>query len=56
MTQNAEIEIEAMELSKGTLNKRTGIVEWKFTLKSKGDKDLLMKYKVKCDKDKNVIL
>jgi uncharacterized protein (TIGR02231 family) len=56
ITQNAEIEIEATELSKGTLDSRTGIIEWSFTLKGKGKKDLIMKYKVKHDKDKNVVL
>jgi uncharacterized protein (TIGR02231 family) len=54
VTQNAEIEIEATELSKGKLDERTGLVEWKFTLKPKGKKDIQFKYKVKFDKDKNV--
>lgn len=54
ITQNAEIEIEATELSKGKLDERTGLIEWKFTLKPKGKKDIQLKYKIKFDKDKNV--
>jgi uncharacterized protein (TIGR02231 family) len=56
VTQNADIEIEALELSKGILDKRTGIIEWSFNLKAKGKKDLEMKYEVKFDKDQNVVL
>lgn len=56
VTQNAAIEIEALELSKGSLDKRTGIIEWSFNLKAKGKKDLEMKYEVKFDKDQNVVL
>lgn len=56
VTTNPEIEIEATELSKGTLNDRTGIIEWKVMLKPKAKKDLQFTYEVKYDKDKNVIL
>lgn len=56
VTTNPDIEIEATEISKGTLNKRTGIVEWKVTLKPKAKKDLQFTYEVKYDKDKNVVL
>lgn len=56
VTQNAEIEIEAVELSKGVLDERTGIIEWSFNLKSKGSKDLEFKYKVKHPKDQNVYI
>ena len=56
VTQNAEIEIEALELSKGKLDAQTGIVEWKFTLKAKAKKDIEFKYEVKFDKDQNVVL
>lgn len=56
ITQNAEIEIEHLDISKGELDERTGIIEWKFTLKGKGKKNLLMKYKIKHDKDKTVYL
>jgi len=54
ITQNSEIEIEALELSKGVLDDRTGIIEWRYTIKPKGKKDIKFSYKVKHDKDKNV--
>lgn len=56
VTTNPEIEIEATELSKGKLNKRTGIIEWNVNLKPKGSKELEFIYEVKYDKDKNVVL
>ena len=56
ITTNPEIEIEATELSKGTLKKRTGIIEWKISLKPKASKDIQFTYEVKYDKDKNVVL
>lgn len=56
ITQNAEIEIEALELSKGELDERTGIINWNFTIRGSGEKDIELKYKVKFDKDKNVLL
>ncbi|PWL28286.1 MAG: hypothetical protein DCO96_09945 [Fluviicola sp. XM-24bin1] len=55
VTTNTEIEITATELSKGTLNKRTGMIEWKVNLKPKTSKDLEFIYEVKYDKDKNVV-
>ena len=56
ITQNGEIEIEALDVSKGKINERTGIVEWKLSIKPKGKKDLILKYKVKYDKDQNLVL
>ena len=56
ITQNAEIEIQAKELSKGKLDERTGIISWTFNLKPKGKKDLLFGYMIKHDKDQNVPL
>lgn len=56
VTSNPEIEIEALDLGKGVLDKRTGIIEWKFNLKPKAKKDVQFGYKVKHDKDKNVTL
>lgn len=56
ITQNAEIEIEAVELSKGELTERTGMVQWEFTLKPKAEKDLILKYLVRYNKDQNVSL
>ena len=56
ITQNADIEINAIDLDKGELNKKTGIVEWKFSIKPGGKKEIEFKYGVKHDKDKNVVL
>ena len=56
ITQNAEIVIEALELSKGELDERTGIINWNLTIRGSGEKDIELKYKVKFDKDKNVPL
>lgn len=56
ITQNADITITAVELDKGKLEERTGIVEWKFSLKPKGEKDIQLKYEVKHPKDQSVYL
>ena len=56
VTSNPEIEIETLDLGKGTIDKSTGIIEWRFNLKPKGKKDLQFGYKVKHDKDKNLTL
>lgn len=56
ITQNAEIEINALELSKGEIDTRTGIIEWRVNLKPKATKDILFKYEVKHDKDKTVYI
>jgi len=54
ITQNADIEIETLGLSKGKLDKRTGLIEWEFNLKPKANKDLQFSYKVKHDKDQQI--
>lgn len=54
ITQNAEIEILTEELSKGKLDDKTGMVQWEVSLKPKGERELLLRYKVKFDKEKNV--
>ncbi|GAB5417929.1 MAG: DUF4139 domain-containing protein [Crocinitomicaceae bacterium] len=56
VTTNPDIEIEATELSKGSLNKRTGIIEWTVNIKAKGSKELEFIYEVKYDKDQNVVI
>lgn len=56
VTTNPDIEIEATELSKGELKERTGIIEWKVTLKPKAKKEIQLTYEVKYDKDQNVVL
>jgi len=56
ITQNADIIIEPLELNKGELDTRTGIIEWKYSLKTKESKLLNFSYKVKHNKDLNVAL
>ncbi|MEY3425404.1 MAG: hypothetical protein RL679_762 [Bacteroidota bacterium] len=56
ITQNAEISIETLELGKGELDARTGIIEWKFSLKPKEGKLLNFSYKVTHKKEMNVSL
>lgn len=56
ITQNADITIEQLNLDKGELDSRTGIIEWKFTLKPKESKLLNFNYKVKHNKDLQVNL
>lgn len=54
ITQNAEIEITADELSKGELDKNTGIIEWKIPIKTMGNKELKFSYTVKHNKDQYI--
>lgn len=56
ITQNAAIEIENIDLGKGVLNDRTGLIEWEFNLKPKTSKDIKFSYQVKHDKDQNINL
>lgn len=56
ITQNGEISIEALNLSGGNLLERTGIIEWRFNLKSKDSKVIDFGYKVKYPKDKQIYL
>lgn len=56
ITQNADIEITATELSKGKLTERSGLIEWVFTLRPKAEKNLEFGYEIKHDKDQNVAI
>jgi uncharacterized protein (TIGR02231 family) len=56
LTTNGDINIEAMELSKGELDTRTGLIEWKITLKPKDSKIFDYKFKVKHNKDKQIFI
>lgn len=56
ITTNADIEIETLDISKGKLNKKNGLIEWEFNLKPKQKKELSLSYKVKYDKDKNLVV
>lgn len=54
VTQNAEIEIIANEISKGELDPITGVIEWKVDLKAAASKQLKFSYTVKHEKDRNL--
>jgi uncharacterized protein (TIGR02231 family) len=56
ITQNGEITIDALELSKGKVNETTGLVEWSQVLKPKESKTIQFQYRVKHAKDKQVNL
>lgn len=51
ITQNPEIEISALELSKGELDSKTGVIEWRVSLKPGASKELKLTYMVKHNKD-----
>ena len=56
ITQNADIEIAKIDLGKGEINDRTGLIEWSFSLKPKALKDIQFSYQIKHDKDQNINL
>jgi uncharacterized protein (TIGR02231 family) len=56
ITQNGDIKIEKLDAGKGTVDESTGIIEWKFSLKTKESKKLNFSYKVEYNKDYNIIL
>ncbi len=56
ITQNGDIKIEKLDVGKGTVDEFTGIIEWKFNLKTKESKKLNFSYKVEYNKDYNIIL
>ena len=56
ITQNADIEITKIDIGKGKVNDRTGLVEWEFNLKPKASKDIQFSYQIKHEKDQNINL
>jgi hypothetical protein len=56
VSQNSSIEVEIQELSGAQLDKLTGKVTWKMTLKPEEDKKLELKYLVKYPKNQSVII
>lgn len=54
ITQNAEIQIEAVETGKAKYDAVTGLLEWEVNLKSKESKIINFSYKVKFNKDKTL--
>ena len=56
LATDANMEVEIDELSGGSLNKETGMVEWKLTLKPGEQVKKKLAYKVKIPKDKSITL
>ena len=56
ITQNGDISIEAKNISNAKKEDRTGILEWRINLKPKDKKVIDFRFKVKHDKNKNVII
>lgn len=56
VTQNADIIIEPIDIDKANYNTVTGILNWEFDLKAKENKKIRFSYRVKHNKDQNVVL
>ncbi|MFK8038431.1 MAG: DUF4139 domain-containing protein [Crocinitomicaceae bacterium] len=56
VTQNSEIEIEVIELSKGSLNEVTGFIDWNLKIKPKETKTIKLVYTVSSSKNKTINL
>jgi uncharacterized protein (TIGR02231 family) len=56
ITQNADITIERIDIGKGTYEESSGMLEWRFNLKSKENKTFNFSYRVKHNKDLNISL
>ena len=56
LASDSQMEIEAEDLSGGKLNKETGIVEWKISLKPGEQIKKRIIYNVKIPKDKKISL
>ena len=54
ITQNTDIIIEALDMSKGRYDDKTGIIEWDLNIKTKETKTIEFQYKVKYNKDQNL--
>lgn len=56
VTQNADIIIEPIDTDKANYNTVTGILNWEFDMKTKESKKIRFSYRVKHNKDQNVVL
>lgn len=56
VTQNADIVIEPIDIDKADYNTVTGILNWEFEIKSRESRKIHFSYRVKHNKDQNVIL
>ena len=56
ITQNGDIEIEKLDIGKATIDESTGIIQWKFSMKSKESRKMNFSYRVKYSKDYTITL
>ncbi len=56
VSQNKDIEVEATELSGGTMNKFSGEVKWQTSIPAGESKQFILTYTIKYPKNKKVIL
>jgi uncharacterized protein (TIGR02231 family) len=56
ITQNGDIEIEKLDIGKATIDESTGIIQWKFSMKSKESREMNFSYRVKYGKDYTITL
>lgn len=56
VSTNQEIEVETEILLGGSLNKDSGEVKWKLNLPPSDKKEMELKYKVKCSKDRMLMV
>jgi uncharacterized protein (TIGR02231 family) len=56
ITQNGDIEIEKLDIGKATMDESTGIIQWKFSMKSKESRKMNFSYRVKYSKDYSITL
>lgn len=56
LTTNPDIVIEKSDLGKGQLDEKTGLIEWRMTLKAKESQDFKYDFKVRHAKDKMINL
>jgi uncharacterized protein (TIGR02231 family) len=56
VTTNGEIVIEAINVDKANYDKTTGKLTWTMNLKTKTTEKIVYSFKVRCPKDKNVVL
>ncbi len=56
ITQNGDIVIEKLDIGKATIDESTGIIQWKFTMKSKESRNMNFSYRVKYSKDYTITL
>ncbi len=56
VSSNSGIEVEALELSAGRLNRQTGEIRWDLEIKPQETRELVFTYSVRYPKDKTILL